>query len=239
MTMMRVTAGLIAAAMLATTADAQWRRQEGPGRERGLGGRLAISGGVGTNGLGAEVQARATDQLVIRGGGYYLGVSIDESYDDVDYDADIDFTTGGVFADFHPFSNGWLISGGGYFGARELGGSATPSEPVDIGDFTFQPEEIGTLLLDADLGDSAPFVGVGFNNAFSSQGRISYQAMLGVMFTGAPEISLESVGGLADLDPVLRAEVDAQLALEEANIEDDLDPFRYYPVLSLGLNYRF
>ncbi len=30
-----------------------------------------------------------------------------------------------------------------------------------------------------------------------------------------------------------------QLALEEANVEQKIDSYRYFPVLSVGISYRF
>jgi hypothetical protein len=56
----------------------------------------------------------------------------------------------------------------------------------------------------------------------------------GVAFTESPDVSLAANGTLA-ANPAFQA----NLAQERQKIEDDLEPFEFYPVLSLGIFYRF
>ena len=54
------------------------------------------------------------------------------------------------------------------------------------------------------------------------------------MFQGSPTANLSATGPIAS-DPGFQAD----LAKEENNLQDDLDNFEYYPVISIGFNYRF
>ncbi|MEM8985571.1 MAG: hypothetical protein AAGC95_02515 [Pseudomonadota bacterium] len=197
--------------------------------------RIAVGGNIGTTGVAADVQFKVNDFIVLRGGGNYLEFELnEETYDDIEYDAEIDFTNFAAFVDLHPFANAFTISGGVYVGDKGLSLDARPIEPVEIGGQTFTPEQVGSLVGDVDLEDAAPYLGLGFNNAFTG-GRLSFSAMAGVMFTGDPDVSLNSEGGILSDSAVLRAELDA----EEENLEADVDDFEFYPVLTIGLNIRF
>ena len=64
---------------------------------------------------------------------------------------------------------------------------------------------------------------------------LSVSLDLGVVFQGEPEVNLQSVGGSFSDNPLLIAEVER----EEQELQDDADEFDLYPVISLGLSYRF
>ena len=55
-----------------------------------------------------------------------------------------------------------------------------------------------------------------------------------VVFVGAPEVDLTATGPVAS-DPGFQQD----LAEEEQKVSDDLEPFKYYPIVSLGLTYQF
>lgn len=54
------------------------------------------------------------------------------------------------------------------------------------------------------------------------------------MYQGAPKVDLTAVGGVGTPPGF-----DAELAKEEKNIQDDLNEFKFYPVVAIGLSYRF
>jgi len=53
---------------------------------------------------------------------------------------------------------------------------------------------------------------------------------LGVFYQGSPEVTLTQSSGAVSA---------ADLAQEEKNLEDDLAVFKFYPVVTFGLFYRF
>ena len=105
----------------------------------------------------------------------------------------------------------------------------------DIGDRTFTVAEVGTLTGDLGFNEVAPYAGIGWGNAVSKDGRWAFMVDVGVLFQGRPDVALASTGGTLSDDP-LRTD---ELRREEANLEDDLGLFRFYPVISLGIAYRF
>ncbi len=196
---------------------------------------LAVSGSIGTTGGTIEGQAQITPWLQLRGGFNYFEYTVDEVFDDVDYEGDLDLSTFGVFADLRPFSNSFIVTGGAYIGDKTLNMLAVPTTPVEIGGQTFTPAQVGSLQLDAEMEETAPFVGIGFDTTFQGSGNFGFRGVLGAMFTGTPTIDLQSVGGALSNDPAFLAEVEN----EEANLRSDIDDFEVYPVVQLGVSYRF
>ncbi|MEO0398553.1 MAG: hypothetical protein AAF224_03920 [Pseudomonadota bacterium] len=197
--------------------------------------RFAVGLYGGALGLGGDIQARTTDWLVLRAGGHWFDISIDEEYDGVDYDGDVGLSNAFLTADFHPFTNGWFISAGLVLGAKTIDLSATPAAPVEIGDQIFTPEQVGVLTGAISANDAAPFIGLGFDNAVTSDNRIGWSFLVGAAFTGESDVALTATDGLLADDPNFQA----QLALEEDNLREDVDDYSVYPVARLGVTLGF
>lgn len=222
-------AGALAAAAMPAAAETDDTTSGGL-----LEDRLAIGISVGTAGVGPEIQYRIHPRIVLRGGYSYLKFGVDDEYDDVEYDADLNTSSFVAAVDVHPFKGSFFLSGGAYIGGKSVDLEARPDSDVEIGDETFTPAEVGTLRGEAELKTLAPFAGLGFDNTYRG-GRIGFKAMAGVMFTGSPEASLSSSGGTLSSDPTLRA----ALREEEQSLEEDIEDYKLYPLLTLGATYRF
>ena len=201
-------------------------------------GRVAVGAQVGTTGVGAEVQVRASDMIVVRGSVDTFRYDEEFETDDIDYDGELDFTTGGAFVDLHPFGNPFFVSAGGFAGQRTVEVTGTASRSVVVGGQTLTPVQFGRLVGEADFGDTAPFLGIGFNNTFTHDGRWGFKVLAGAAFGGDPEVTLRREGG-DPLPPAVQAQFDADRAAEEQELEDELEALKTLPVVQLGLSYRF
>lgn len=190
---------------------------------------------AGTPGVGAELQLALGPVFVLRAGVDTLGYDVDEGFGDVDYMGRMDFDTVSGFIDLHPFGNGFLISGGVYVGQRVIDLNARPTAPVDIGGAKFTPGQVGTLSGRIKLSDAAPFVGVGYDDAFTRRGRWGLRALAGVAWSQEPEVGLSSSGGTLSNDPVFRA----RLEQEARDIREQARDKGLFPVVQLGVTARF
>ncbi|MEZ5937805.1 MAG: hypothetical protein R3C52_06250 [Hyphomonadaceae bacterium] len=196
---------------------------------------VAVSAGLGTTGGAISAEAALNDYFVLRGGYNYFKYGMDDEYDDIAYDGDLDLSTLGAFVDLHPFGGAFMLSGGAYFGDKALKMHATPTENVEIGDATYTPAQVGTLNMKANLEKAAPFVGLGWDTAFTGEGPWGFRFVAGAMFTGSPDVNLTSTGGTLSDDPNFLAEV----AREEQNLRDDVDDYEVYPVIEAAVSFRF
>lgn len=196
---------------------------------------LAAGVNLGTPGLGAELQLQLSDSLVLRGAADWLSYSRDADYSGVAYEGKLKSATAGLFADWHPGAGAFLVSAGAYFGDRKADLDATPSSAVAIGDATFTPAQVGKLTGKIEMSRFQPFLGLGFDNTFTSESGWGFRALAGVAFSKEPDVTLSSTGGTFSNDPTFQA----QLREEEANIQDDAKGFKYYPVVQIGVTRRF
>ena len=75
---------------------------------------------------------------------------------------------------------------------------------------------------------------MGWGNALGEDKRWGFVFDLGVVFQGSPDADLTATGPLAS-DPTFLAE----LAKEEQQLQDEVDDYEYYPVVSIGVTYKF
>lgn len=202
------------------------------------GERFAIGVVGGTTGLGVEGQFHANEYINLRIAGDAFSYETDFGTDDVDYASEIDFKTFGGFVDIHPFANALFVSAGVYSGDRSVSVSATSNQNAEIGDVIFTPAQIGTLTGTVDFGGGAPFLGVGFNNTFRSGGRIGFKALAGAAFGEDPTVELRRSGG-APLAGPIATQFDQELRKEERELAEDAKDLKTFPILQLGLTYRF
>lgn len=196
---------------------------------------IAVGATAGTSGAGLDVQVRLGPIFTLRGAVDRLNWVADESYDGIDYDGDMTFDTMGGFIDMHPLANGFLISGGAYVGDRDIALSATPTGPVEIGGQTYAPGQIGTLNGAIKLSGMAPFVGIGWDDTFYRDSRWGIRAVAGVAWSEAPEVALTSTGGSLSNDPTFQA----RLRDESQSITDEAEGYGLFPIIQVGLNYKF
>jgi len=70
--------------------------------------KFAIGLGIGTTGAILEAKYALNDVIALRGSFDYLSLSVDEEFDEIDYEIDFDVATFGGFVDFSPFKNGFI-----------------------------------------------------------------------------------------------------------------------------------
>ncbi len=195
---------------------------------------LFVSPAVSTLGLGLEAGARLNDNFGLRFGGNWLGFEYDGVEGDLDYDADVTLASLGALVDYHPFSGGFRVSGGLRFNFNQADLDGTPTDDIEIGNEVFSPDEVGTLTGDATFDTFAPYLGIGYG-ATLLEGSLSVGFDLGVMYQGQADVDLDAESGLLSDDAVLQD----NLAIEEGEVEDDLEDFVVYPVVGLAIIYRF
>ena len=83
--------------------------------------------------------------------------------------------------------------------------------------------------------DQIEAAGTEAHNPDGLEGALTVGFDLGVMYQGQADVDLDSEDGLLSDDAVLQA----NLAIEEDEVEDDLEDFVVYPVVGLALIYRF
>jgi len=199
-------------------------------------GRLALAAKAGTLGLGGELSVNVLTDLNCRFGATVLDVGFDSQVADIDYDFDLDLQAFPLMVDWYPFDDAFHISAGIILNETDIGLDAEYAGLVTIGNVTYPGNQVGILSGDLSFDPVAPYIGIGWGNAFGSRRRWGFMTDFGVAFIGSPDVSLTATGPLAvAADPAFLA----NLAREQEDLEDDLSDFKVYPVLSVSLFLRF
>lgn len=192
---------------------------------------------VGTLGIGADLTVGIDEKFNARVGvsGLSYGFSVGGDEDEEgskSISPDLKLLTLGALLDWHPWAGGFRVSTGLYVNKNKLDLTADTSQKVEINDKEYLLSDLdGTV----DFRSLAPYLGFGYGNALGADGRWHFACDFGVMFQGSPQVGLAATVN----DPALQAQLDADLEQEAKKIEDDISFFRVYPVLTLGVSYRF
>lgn len=195
---------------------------------------IAVDVHAGTTGVGISARYQLTERLIIRGDYDYLDYSRDFESDGVNYDGRLDFKPVTLALDVHPFANSFFVSAGYASGDRTIDMNARPSGDTEIGGVTYTPEQIGTITATADMGSGAPFVGLGFDNSFNASGSLSFRFLAGAIIGDEPSVRMTSDGTFAS-NPLYQE----SLQREEDELREDVKDIKTYPVLQMGLSWRF
>lgn len=196
-------------------------------------GPFAIDIHGGTTGGGAQLEYVLNGYLALRVSGDWLGVSHSFNTSDADFTGHANWATVGAFLDLHPFDNGWFVSGGAFQGARNASVEGHTTKDVTVDGVTLTPDDIGTVMGEAKLDTTSPFVGLGWDQAQHERSGFTFRFLAGAAFGGA-KLTLWDLGPFADTQPVK-----TWIAQEQADAQSKADPWKAYPVIQLGVGYRF
>jgi hypothetical protein len=184
---------------------------------------------AGTYGLGAEFGVGFSSWFTLRATATTGDLSGDYDEDGIDYDASLDVGGYGLLADFFPMKGTFRLTAGLLSNRNEIGLEAVPTAPIEIGGTTYPPAAVGTLSGDIEFDSSVPYFGVGWGNVAKGR-RFGFLVDLGFIHQGAGNVTLSSSTGL-----VSQSDLDA----EAAAIEDDIQDYDFWPIVSFGLAIRF
>jgi len=199
---------------------------------------LGLDAKIGTMGIGGELSAQLFPNTRLRGGFNFLTWSFDSTISDIDYDFETEFSSIPVILDLHPFGGSFFLSGGLYFNNNSVGveGFLGPEDfPAAYQAFDFLVDYV-SVSGDVEFMPVAPYVGLGWRTNSGESGW-GFGLELGVLYQGAPDITNLRVNAPVDVNDV--EAVQQFLAEQEAEIEDELSWFEFYPVASLMFTYHF
>lgn len=191
---------------------------------------LGLGVKAGTLGLGVEGTIGLTTGLNLRAGLNSFSYNYSDSASGVNYDVDLDLKSYALLLDWHPFAGSFKLTAGVLSNGNGATMSGTPTGSVTIGNTTYPASAVGQLHGEVDFKSAAPYVGIGWGNAAGKARGLGVGFEIGVLFQGAPEVTLTSTN-----PAVSQNDLDA----EAREIEDDLSGFKSYPVISFGLSYQF
>ena len=198
-------------------------------------GSVALVGQVGLRGLGGEVVVGVAEQLNFRAGAAGFSYNYSGSQDDIDYDIDFGLLSYSAMGDYYAMGGGFRVTGGLILNKNKIDLTAEPGAVTyTIGDQEYRVSDVGALTGRVDFNDTAPYIGIGWGNPVGSDKQLGFMVDLGAMIQGSPNVTMNATGAISTDE-----EFKTNLDREEGKVEDDLSAFKIYPVLSIGITYKF
>jgi len=193
---------------------------------------------VGTTGLGLHVATEVAPKLNARVGVNVANYSYDGSTSDIKYDFKLKLATADALLDYHPFDGAFRVSAGAVYNANKIKAKAKPNGngTYTINDTVYDAATVGNLEGKIDFRKVAPYLGIGWGNAAKEAGW-GFGMDLGVTFQGSPKIDFASTGCSADATRCAQLNRDVQA--EKGKLADEVKDFKFYPVIRIGVSYRF
>jgi len=198
--------------------------------------RFAIGAEIGTAGYGPVITFTANKYFTANLGYTFLSYDHDVSDKDVDYTGTLKLSNLQAILNWHPMAGTFHISAGAVLTNNkvDLIGQPKANSTYEIGGTIYTGAQIGRLTGNVELSKgAAPYLGLGWSKSPSASG-LGFFFNLGVIFTDSPHAQLSASGPIAS-----NATFQSNLRKEEASVNDELNDFKYYPVVQLGLMYRF
>ena len=187
---------------------------------------------AGTLGAGAEFGLKLSPHFTARAIANGANFGYDDTSDDIRYDGDLKLASYGVQLDYRFSETGPLyVTAGVYKNDNKIVATGRANGTVTVGGVPLTESQVGTLNGRATFDDAVPYLGIG---ARWPVGVVEINLEAGAYFQGRPSVTLTSDSIYANLP-----DVQAALETERQSLQDDISDFKTYPVVELGLRYKF
>jgi hypothetical protein len=213
--------------------------------------RIGAGAKMSTLGIGFEAATAVTARSNVRGGFNFFNFDQATTRDGIHYDAALALRSVQatydqyLFRGFH-VSPGFLVHNGNKASAVA---SVPPGQSFVLGDVRYfsSPANPVNGSAKVKLGAVAPMVLFGFGNLLPRSSRnFGMNVDFGIAFQGSPDVKLNLTGSACGVSPTagcVNAATDpivqANIQREQAQANDDLQPLKYYPVVSVGFSWKF
>ncbi len=213
---------------------------------------LGLAFSVGTGGLGGQVATPLSRRTSLRAGASFFSYdSATYTNDGIDYNGTLKLRSAEALLDWFPWGGSFRLSPGVqlYNGLNATGKLAVPAgQSFRLNGVSYVSSTVDPVTGDGRLTTraAAPMFTLGWGNLVSRRGHWSVPIELGFVYQGVPRVSLALAGSACDStgafcrgissDPTIQSNVAAQQKIVS---DDAARYFRFYPVVSIGIGYKF
>ena len=210
---------------------------------------IALGLKVDTLGIGAEIATPLSRRLNLRGTANILNFRYLFNIDGIDYDTELHFHSGQLNLDWFPFHGEFHVSPGVLYFNNSLYGKASvpPGQPFQLSNTSYINSVDDPVYGTAKITYArkiAPTLTVGFGNILSRTGRhFTVPFEVGVAYLGSAKMDVQLAGttctNLGCFNAATDPDTQASLHDEVRSLNDELAKYKIYPIISLGIAYRF
>lgn len=191
---------------------------------------------AGTLGFGPDINVGVNKHFGFDLGfnGYSYNKSTTQS--NINYDFHAKFSTVHLLGNYYPFGGIFHLTAGVVANGNKFSGDASPANSTyTINGVTYTAQDVGTLHGSIKFPSTAYYVGVGWGLSYSPRSHWGFNFDMGALYQGKPTVSLSSSGGILSNNPTFQQ----NLTQQQAKTQNDVNNYRWWPVLRVGAYYRF
>ena len=187
-----------------------------------------------TLGFGGELNYSINSFLTARVDFNRYNHTYNTTKEQINYDFNLHLQTAGVLVDLHPFAGTFRITAGYFNNKNDIGAVATPQSSYTINGHTYSNTQLTSLSGDISFKSGVPYVGFGWSTLGTTSTGLGIEFDVGALLQGTPTAQLTAKGSVTS-----NSTFQSDLAAEQGKLQNDVNSFKAYPVVSLGLAYRF
>jgi hypothetical protein len=212
--------------------------------------RVGIGVKVSTLGVGVEAATPLAEKFNVRGGFNMFRYSRAITNNGIQYNAQLQFQSAEAHLDWFPFWGIHVSPGILFYNGNQL--TATAAVPggqtFSAGGTTYESDPATPVTGTGKLNflRVSPSIMVGVGNLIPRNGRhYSFLFEVGGAYQGSARVALNLAGNVCDTtgtfcraissDPTVQANIQAQ----QVKIQNDVNPYRFFPVISMGVGFNF
>ncbi|MCC5845421.1 MAG: hypothetical protein JJU05_14320 [Verrucomicrobia bacterium] len=193
--------------------------------------QTGVTGKIATSGFGFDVTRDVAETINLRIGYNRLGIITGYDFDD-NLRLNLQLESIPVLLDWHLLDSSFRLTGGLFYNRNRFTLSARGNDVVDVNNTRYRVE---SYSVNVSVNDFTPYLGFGWGRANDPAQRLAFAFDIGIMFQGDPSVSGRAVAFSSDAQERLDSDFDAELASRRSDLSD----LKYYPLISIGLSYRF
>ena len=114
-------------------------------------------------------------------------------------------------------------------------------QTVTVNGTVYQASDVGDLSGEVKFKSTVPYLGIGWGNVAGKNGNFHFVADIGVELQGSPDVKLHGscTAAFAASNPSECAQLNSDVAQEEKDLNDQVSDYKWWPVLNIGVAYRF
>src|ERR1700730_6201372 len=211
---------------------------------------IGIGVKISTLGAGIETAVPLAAKANLRGGVNFFQYNRAIINDGIHYAGQLQFRSAEAHLDFYPFGGFHVSPGVLFYNGNQLTASASVpgGQNFTLNGTAYQSSSTapvtGTGKLDFVKASRA--IMLGFGNLIPRNGRhFSFLFEVGGAYQGSARVALNLTGNVCDTTgPICRSvssdsTVQANIQSEQVKIRNDVNPYRFFPVVSLGVGFNF
>ena len=195
---------------------------------------------AGALGAGIEYYHGISNNINVRIGMNAFNYDDEIAESRINYDMTLELRTASIIMDYHPFdSSGFRVSAGAFYNGNKASLEAlSVNGEYEFNGDVYRVEDIGTANGDVEFKKFAPYLGVGWAFSPTSTSTWTFNLEAGAFYQDTPEAQLNVSCGTA-LPTMQCEQLLVDVRAEQKQLEQDIKEYKWYPVIMVGLQYKF